>query len=92
MTQTRLGSLIEAIINVVIGFGINFTANMFIFPLFGFHITPGANLLMGFIYTVISVVRSFAVRRWFNARLHKLASAVAASMETDRIIKKKDLP
>jgi hypothetical protein len=81
MTQTRLGSFIEAIINVVIGFGINFTANMFIFPLFGFHITPGANLVLGMIYTVISVVRSYAVRRWFNARLHKLASAVAASIE-----------
>jgi hypothetical protein len=84
MSQTRLSSFIEAIINVAIGFVINFTANMFIFPLFGFHITPGANLLMGLIYTVISVVRSYAVRRWFNARLHKLASAVAASMEADR--------
>jgi hypothetical protein len=81
MTQTRLGSFIEAIINVVIGFGINFTANMFIFPLFGFHITPGANLVLGIIYTVISVVRSYAVRRWFNARLHKLASAVASSIK-----------
>ena len=60
MTQTRLGSFIEAIINVLIGFGINFTANMFIFPLFGFHITPGANLALGLIYTVISVVRSYA--------------------------------
>ena len=84
MSQTRLSSFIEAIINVAIGFVINFTANMFIFPLFGFHITPGANLLMGLIYTLISVVRSYAVRRWFNARLHKLASAVAASMEADR--------
>jgi len=84
MSQTRLSSFIEAIINVAIGFAINFTANMFIFPMFGFHITPGANLLMGLIYTVISVVRSYAVRRWFNARLHKLASAVAASMEADR--------
>jgi len=81
MTQTRLGSLIEAIINVIIGFGINFTANMMIFPLFGFHITPGANLALGLIYTVISVVRSYAVRRWFNARLHRLASAVATSIE-----------
>jgi len=84
MSQTRLSSFIEAIINVAIGFVINFTANMFIFPLFGFHITPGANLLMGLIYTVISVLRSYAVRRWFNARLHKLASAVAASMEANR--------
>jgi uncharacterized membrane protein required for colicin V production len=81
MTQTRLRSFIEAIINVVIGFGINFTANMFIFPLFGFHITPGANFILGMIYTVISVVRSYSVRRWFNSRLHKLASAVASSIE-----------
>ncbi|OIJ43832.1 DUF7220 family protein [Massilia timonae] len=81
MTQTRLGSLIEAIINVLIGFGINFTANMLIFPLFGFHITPGANFALGLIYTVISVVRSYAVRRWFNARLQRLASAVATSIE-----------
>jgi hypothetical protein len=81
MTQTRLGSFIEAIINVVIGFVINFTANMFVFPLFGFQITPGTNFVLGMIYTVISVVRSYAVRRWFNARLHKLASAVASSIE-----------
>ncbi len=81
MTQTRLGSLIEAIINVLIGFGINFSANMLIFPLFDFHITPGANFALGLIYTVISVVRSYAVRRWFNARLQRLASAVATSIE-----------
>lgn len=81
MEQSRLSSFIEAIINTAVGFSINFAANMLIFPLFGFHITPGANLLMGLIYTVISVVRSYAVRRWFNARLHKLASAVATSIE-----------
>lgn len=80
MTQTRLGSLIEAIINVIIGFSINFAANMLIFPLFGFHITPSANLALGLIYTVISVVRSYGVRRWFNARLHRLAAKVATSI------------
>jgi hypothetical protein len=84
MTQTRLGSLIEAIINVIIGFGINFTANMLIFPMFGFHITPGANFALGCIYTVISVARSYCVRRWFNAKLHRLAGAVAANIEASR--------
>lgn len=80
MNQTRLGSLIEAIINVCIGFAINFTANMFIFPLFGFHITAGANFVLGLIYTVISVVRSYAIRRWFNAKLHGMAQAAAAAI------------
>lgn len=81
MNQTRLGSLIEAIINVVIGFAINFTANMLIFPLFGFHITARDNLLLGLIYTVISVARSYCIRRWFNAKLYMLAQAAAMAIK-----------
>ena len=80
MNQTRLGSLIEAIINVIIGFAINYTANMLIFPLFGFHISAGANFVLGLIYTVISVARSYCVRRWFNARLHAMSQAAAAAL------------
>lgn len=81
MTQSRLESLIETVINTCLGFIINYCANLVILPLFGFHITPGANFLMGLLYTVISVARSYAVRRWFNARLRRLAAAVATSIE-----------
>ena len=77
MTQTRLGSLYEAIINVVIGFSINYCANLLIFPLFGLHISPGANFVMGLIYTAISIARSYAIRRWFNARLQAAAQRLA---------------
>lgn len=77
MTQTRLGSLIEAVCNVAIGFGINFTANAFLFPLFGWHISAGQNLTLGCIYTAISVARSYVVRRWFNARLKHLAKRLS---------------
>ncbi len=80
MNQTRIGSLIEAVINTVIGFSINYSANMLIFPLFGFHITPGANFALGLIYTVISVARSYCIRRWFNAKLHSMAQAAAAAI------------
>jgi len=76
MSQTKLGSFIEAWVNVAIGFGINYIANLLIFPLFGFHITLLENLYMGLIYTVISVVRSYCIRRWFNARIHKLLANV----------------
>ena len=81
MNQTRLRSPTEAIINVVIGFAINFTANMLIFPLFGFHITARDNLLLGVIYTVISVARSYCIRRWFNAKLHMMAQAAATAIK-----------
>jgi hypothetical protein len=85
MTQTRLGSLIETIINTVIGFSINYTANLLIFPLFGFHIKPGANFILGLMYTVISVARSYCVRRWFNARLHQAAQALAARLDNPQV-------
>ena len=77
MTQTRMGSLIEACMNVLIGFVINMVANFVILPMVGFHITLGQNLFIGLLYTVISVARSYVIRRWFNARLHAAAQAIA---------------
>ena len=77
MTQTRLQSFIEAAANVAIGFFINMLANFAILPLIGFHITLGQNMFIGVLYTVISVARSYVVRRWFNARLHMAAQALA---------------
>jgi hypothetical protein len=77
MTQTRLGSFIEACINVLIGFWINFLANLVILPLIGFHISVGQNLFIGVLYTIVSVARSYVIRRWFNARLHAAAERIA---------------
>jgi len=73
MEQTKLGSFYEALINVAIGFGINFIANLLILPLFGFNITLIDNLYIGLLYTIVSVARSYVVRRWFNARIHAAA-------------------
>lgn len=65
--QTRLGSIAEAAANIAVGFSINFAANMLILPLFGFHgLTLGKNFIIGLLYTVISLVRSYVLRRWFN--------------------------
>lgn len=78
MNQPRLGSFIEALINVVIGFWINFFANLAILPAFGFTaLTVETNLLIGLAYTVVSVARSYVIRRWFNARLHAAAMRMA---------------
>lgn len=77
MSQSKTGSFIEAWINVAIGFGINFVANLLILPLFGFHITLSDNFVMGLLYTIISVIRSYTIRRWFNARIHAAALRLA---------------
>jgi hypothetical protein len=77
MNQTRLGSLIEVCINIAIGFAINWVANIVILPLYGFNITGTQAFSMGLIFTVISVARSYIIRRCFNARLQQAAQALA---------------
>lgn len=64
--QSRRGSFVEAWANIFIGFSINYIANLLIFPLFGMHISLLDNLWMGVIYTGISLVRSYGLRRMFN--------------------------
>jgi hypothetical protein len=65
--QTKLGSLVEAWANIAVGFSVNFAANMLLLPLFGFtNLTLGKNFVLGLLYTVISLVRQYVLRRWFN--------------------------
>ena len=67
MAQTKLGSIAEAWANIAVGFTINFCANLVILPLFGFtSLTARNNFIIGCLYTVISLVRSYVLRRWFN--------------------------
>lgn len=75
--QTRMGSFIEVCINIAIGFSINFVMNLTIFPLFGWSISVGENLLLGVIYTVVSVIRGYIVRRWFERKIHEAAMRLA---------------
>ena len=81
MTQSRLGSLIEAITNLIVGFAINWCCNMVILPWFGFNIKPLAAFNMGLVFTVISLCRQYALRRWFNNRLHIAAQRLAGKIE-----------
>ena len=64
--QSRLGSLIESAANVAIGYGVAVASQLAIFPWFGIHIPLADNLLIGVWFTVISLVRSYVIRRWFN--------------------------
>ena len=78
MSQSKKGSLIEALINTAIGFSINFTANLIILPLFGFDsLTVETNFYIGIAYTIISVIRSYVIRRWFNHHIVKAAQKLA---------------
>jgi hypothetical protein len=79
MTQTRLGSLIESLMNIAIGYGVAIASQVAIFPLFGINVPLATNLWIGVWFTAISLVRSYIIRRWFNAKLHRAAQAMAGA-------------
>lgn len=79
--QSRIGSLIEAIVNVLIGFGINFTANLIVLPWFGFALTPTDAFGIGLVFTAISIARSYFIRRYFNNRIVAFARRMGERIE-----------
>jgi predicted membrane chloride channel (bestrophin family) len=72
VNQTRLASLAEAVINTAIGFAVSMVLSSVVYPLFGFPVTLVQNLGITTIFTIASVARSYAVRRWFNARIKSI--------------------
>lgn len=76
MTQTRLSSLIEAVLNVAIGFWVSVLITAVVLPAYGHSVTWGDNLQITAIFTVSSIARSYVVRRWFNARIHRAANSI----------------
>lgn len=80
MRQSRLESLIEAGMNVSIGYGVALLSQLAIFPMFGIHVPFSTNLWIGAWFTVISLARSYAIRRWFNSRIHHAAQRLARSV------------
>jgi hypothetical protein len=66
MMQTRWQSFVESCINVAIGYGVALMAQIVVFPIFDINISMSSNLAIGAIFTFVSIVRSYAVRRVFN--------------------------
>jgi hypothetical protein len=68
MTQSRAMSFIESLAQVVIGYFVSLAAQLIIFPLFGLRVSLTDNLLIGMCFLIVSLARSYLLRRLFNAR------------------------
>jgi len=64
--QTRLESLIEAILNICVGYSIAMVSQIVLFPLFDIHVGMSTHLWLSFWFTCISLIRSYTIRRVFN--------------------------
>jgi len=79
--QTKVESLVETGINIVIGYTINFFANLMILPAFGFaSLTWKTNLLMGIPFTVVSIARQYAIRRWAQDHLRSVKARITKAI------------
>ena len=68
--QSKRNSAFEAIANVVIGYLVSVLANVLILPLFGYNVTIGDSFAIGLAFTVVSLARSYVLRRLFNRIEH----------------------
>ena len=75
MKQSRWMSLVEAVTNVLVGYGVAVATQWLVFPIFGLYATLQENLLIGMIFTAVSLVRSYVLRRAFEAlRVRQLSA------------------
>ena len=75
MKQSRWMSLVEAVANVLVGYGVAVATQWAVFPLFGLHATLQENLVSGLVFTAVSLVRSYVLRRAFEAlRIRQLSA------------------
>ena len=66
MRQSRLMSLVEAVANVVVGLIMAMATQIVAFPLFGLQASLGQNVRLTLVFTVVSIGRSFLLRRLFE--------------------------
>lgn len=66
MSQTKLLSFIEAWANTIVGFVVAFITQVLVFPLYDVHISMAQDFQIVVIFSVISVIRSYLLRRAFN--------------------------
>ena len=66
--QSKKHSLIESVSNVLIGYLVALFSQLLIFPFFDIDVSLSDNLLIGLWFTLISIVRSYTLRRFFNRK------------------------
>ncbi len=76
--QSRLMSLVEAIANVLVGYGVAVLTQILVFPIFGLKVSLSENLAIGLAFTAISLMRSYVLRRLFEAFRSREAETTTA--------------
>ena len=66
MAQSKRGSLMQAVTNTVVGYGLAVATQFAVFPVFGLRVGVVEDLGLGLIFAAVSLIRGYALRRLFN--------------------------
>lgn len=77
--RSKREAIIEAWINIIIGFSLNWAMNWMLLPMVGASFTWLENFLLGWIYTAVSLMRGYLIRRWAEVNIRSFAQWIAAT-------------
>lgn len=66
MKQTKRKSLIESVVQTIIGLGTSILIQIIIYPMMGIPVTFSQNLVITLVFFTVSIVRGYFVRRIFE--------------------------
>ena len=66
MKQTKRKSLIESVIQTIIGLGTSILIQIILYPIMGIPVTFSQNLVITLVFFTVSIVRGYFVRRIFE--------------------------
>ena len=59
-------SLIEAMVNVAVGYGLAVLTQLVVFPWFGLPARITDAMALGAVFTIVSIIRAYVLRRLFE--------------------------
>lgn len=68
ITQSKRGSLIETVLNTLIGFVVTLVFSPLIYSLAGVEMSASKMGISTLLFTILSVARGYVIRRFFNSR------------------------
>jgi len=66
MMQSKLSSFLEALVNTSIGYAISILTYQLVMPLLGFKTSWSDSVILVAVFSVISIVRNYIIRRAFS--------------------------
>jgi hypothetical protein len=66
MEQTKKKSLIESLVQTFVGLGTSILLQVILYPIMGIPVTLNQNLIITLVFFIVSIVRGYLIRRFFN--------------------------